>query len=249
MSDIKVSIITPAFNSEKTISRTIESVLNQDYPYVEYIIVDGGSEDKTVEIAENYKTSFEKKNYKYIILSEADKGMYDALNKGIRLATGFLIGNINADDKYYPDTISKMVSLYNNNKGYDVAWADIKILRNGKPIIKKAAVKKIFTTSHFCHPTMFAKKKVLLKYPYALRGMDDDFDFILRVHKAGLKILTYNGKPLADYSLGGMSTKKSIKLCISRIKMKYGTYRRNGYCPLYFFYCILIEAVKYILGG
>ena len=103
MEEIKVSIITVAFNAEKTIARAIESVLNQTYPKIEYLILDGASTDSTVAIANSYNDAFHKKGYTYRIVSETDRGMYDALNKGAQKAQGELIGQINADDWYEAD--------------------------------------------------------------------------------------------------------------------------------------------------
>ena len=95
-----VSIITVAYNSEKTIARTIESVLGQSYAPIEYLVVDGASTDRTVEIAQSYAAAFDAAPGKSLtIVSEPDKGMYDALNKGAALAHGEIVGQINSDDK------------------------------------------------------------------------------------------------------------------------------------------------------
>lgn len=98
-----ISIVTVSFNSEKTIRQTIESVLNQTYTNIEYNIVDGASTDRTVEIATQYKDDFEAKGIKYIITSEKDKGIYDAMNKGIARSHGEIVGLINSDDWYETD--------------------------------------------------------------------------------------------------------------------------------------------------
>ena len=101
-----VSIITVAYNSEQTIARTMESVLNQTYPEIEYIVIDGASTDNTVSVAESFIPKFEARDgYSLRIISESDKGMYDALNKGAQMATGELVGQINADDFYELDGV------------------------------------------------------------------------------------------------------------------------------------------------
>ena len=86
-----------------------------------------------------------------------------------------------------------------------------------------------------------------MEFPYACEQMDDDFEMVTRVRKANKKIITLN-EVLANYSFGGMSTKKSIRDSISRVKMKYATYKKHGYSSLYWFYCVAMEAAKYILG-
>lgn len=246
MNDIKVTIITVAYNCAGTIATAIESVLNQTYQNIEYLVVDGLSTDNTVEIAKSYLPKFLAKGMEMKVVSEHDNGMYDALNKGVFMASGELIGNINADDWYEPIAVEKMVELYQKEK-YDLAWANLRIIKQSGNMIKKAHVGKIWTTAGFCHPTMFSKRTVLLEIPYACEQMDDDFEMVLRANKAGKKIVTLN-EILANYRFGGMSTKKSIKDSVKRVKMKYRTYRKHGYSPMYWFYCVAIEGIKYILG-
>lgn len=104
--NIKVSIITPSYNQGQFIEQTIRSVLNQTYKNIEYIIVDGGSTDNTMEIVERYKDRID------TIIHEKDKGQSDAINKGFKLATGTLIGWINSDDILYPQCVEKLVEKY-----------------------------------------------------------------------------------------------------------------------------------------
>lgn len=243
---MKITILTVAYNCGETIATAIESVLNQTYTDIEYLVIDGLSKDNTVEIAESYVPKFYKKGFTMKVISEADKGMYDALNKGVTLASGELIGNINADDWYEPNAVEEMVRLY-EKEGYDLAWANLRIIKPSGNMIKKARVGRLWTTAGFCHPTMFSRREVLLEIPYACEQMDDDFEMVLRAHKAGKKIITLD-KVLANYRFGGMSTKKSIKDSVKRVKMKFATYKKHGYSPLYWFYCVAIEAAKYILG-
>ncbi len=244
---IKVSILTVVYNCADTLSRTIESVFNQTYPEIEYIIIDGCSSDNTVEIAKSYQEKFDQAGGKTLtIISEKDNGMYDALNKGAKLAMGEIVGQINADDYYELDAVEKMVELF-ERENYDIAWANLNILRGEKKLIKKAKLKGIWVTSKFCHPSMFSKREILLEFPYACRQMDDDFDFATRVYKAGKKVCVLN-EVIANYSLGGMSTKRSFKNMRKRIKMKYDTYRRHGFSRFYWFNCVFVEVAKFILG-
>ena len=122
-----VSITTATYNSEKTLARTIESVLNQTYAPLEYLIVDGLSKDRTISIARDYEERFKKRGISYTIISEADKGMYDAINKGIRRANGVLIGNINSDDWYEPDAVERIVEKYLETQ-FDFLYGDLNIV-------------------------------------------------------------------------------------------------------------------------
>ncbi len=242
-----VTIITVAYNSESTISRTIESVLNQTYPNIEYIIIDGASGDKTVEIAKSYETAFaEKEGRSLRIISEPDKGMYDALNKGANLASGELVGQINADDWYELDAVEKMVTFYEKEK-YDVAWGNINIIKKSGNRVKKAKIGKLWTTSGWCHPAMFSRREVLLEFPYPLESMYDDFDYITAVYRAKKKVLTID-EMISNFSFGGMSTKKSIKETRRRIKIGYRIYRKYGMSRFYWFHRVFMESAKYILG-
>lgn len=243
-----VSIISVSFNSEATIGKTIESVLKQSYNNIEYIVIDGNSEDHTVAIAESYKSSFKEKGIPYIIISEPDKGMYDALNKGAKLATGEIIGQINTDDWYELDAVETMSELY-AKEHYDVAWGSIRIIRKTGDIIKHAKIGKLWTTTHWCHPGMFSRREILLENPYPLESMYDDFDFITAMHVKGKKIITID-KVISNFSFGegGQSTKKSIREVKKRVNITYSIYAKYGMNKLYYFHRWLIEIAKYVMG-
>lgn len=242
-----VTIISVAYNSEKTISRTIESVLNQTYPNIEYIIVDGASKDNTVAIAQSYYEEFEAREGRTLhIISEPDEGMYDALNKGVRFAKGALIGSINTDDYYELTAVATMAEFYEETH-YDVAWGDIIIHKATGDFRKKAHIGKLWISSGFCHPSMFATKEILTDFPYACINMFDDYDFATRVHLAGKKILMKN-EVISHFYFGGMSNNKNWQNMKKRIAMKYDIYKRHNMCPLYWFYCAAVELIKYILA-
>ena len=116
---MKVSIITITYNSAETIEDTIQSVLSQDYPNVEYIIVDGASKDSTLEIVERYRSSISK------IISERDKGIYDAMNKGVTLATGDVIGILNSDDFYADSKVVSDIVRTMQSANSDACYADL----------------------------------------------------------------------------------------------------------------------------
>ncbi len=241
-----VSIITVAYNSQNTIARTIESVLAQTYTPIEYVIVDGASTDKTLEIARSYQDKFASSGKTWRIISEKDKGMYDALNKGANLAKGELVGQINADDYYEPTAVETMVRHYQQDS-FDCAWGNILIHKPSGHMLKRARIGKWWSTAGFCHPAMFTKREVLLKNPYICNNMYDDWDFITRLYTSGAKLHTYNDL-ISHYNFGGMSTQKSWAQVRKRIGMKYAIYRKYGLSKLHYPECVAIESAKYLLG-
>ena len=247
VSQVKVGITTATFNNADTISRTIDSVLNQTYSNIEYVIMDGLSEDNTVEIARSYEEKFKEKNIPVTIVSEKDNGMYDAINKATALLDVELVGNVNGDDFYEVDAVEKMVKLYEKEK-YDVAWADLRLITPKGEVIKKAKLnKKIWTTTGWCHPTMFATKKLLTEYPYICHDMYDDFDFVTAAYKAGKKICVLN-EVVSNFNFGGQSTKKSFKEAMNRVNVTYGIYKRHGMSKLYYLHRVMFEMVKFIIS-
>ena len=152
---IKVSIITPCLNSAGTIKDTIESVLNQTYGNIEYIIVDGASTDRTVAIIDEYCT-VSKGRLKYI--SERDNGIYDAMNKGIMLAAGDVIGIINSDDWYVPDAVEKAVGCFEKT-GAGVVYGEIWVI-NEKNEWEYHTAHNLFPP----HPSTFIRRAVYQKY-------------------------------------------------------------------------------------
>lgn len=241
------SIITVAYNSEKTIRRTIESVLNQTMAPIEYIIVDGLSKDKTVEIANSYKEIAREKGIELIVISEHDNGMYDAMNKGIKMAKGQIVGMINSDDYYETDAIAKVNKVY-ETKGFDMFFADLIMhMPNGSTFIKKARNRKYSTSRDWNHPTTFITKSLYKTYQYKNETIHDDYDLVLRIKKSGAKIEILN-EPLANFTMEGVSHQRNLKDTIQRIKIKYQIYRNNGYSPFYIVECVMVEVAKFIIG-
>lgn len=242
-----VSITTATYNSEKTLARTIESVLNQTYGNIEYIIVDGVSKDRTLQIAEGYCEKFEQKGIPYRIISESDQGMYDAINKGIRKANGELVGNINSDDWYETDAVEKAVKKYNETK-FDFMYGNLKIVfPDGRIKIKKAKKSPYLTSRHWNHPTQFATRALYLKEPYKLESMYGDFDLFLRVVRKGYHIEILK-EPLANFTIEGMSHKRSVWDAVERGNIRYKIYRNNGYSRFYLLECFCAEMLKLALG-
>ncbi len=243
-----VSIITICYNSEAVIEKTIKSVLVQTYKEVEYLIIDGASKDGTVSIAEKYSDRFAEKGYSYRIVSEPDKGIYDAMNKGIRMSEGQLVGIINSGDWYEPSAIETAVSTF-EKEPYDIFFADINLIKaNGNRIVKHSKYDRFPTSRHWNHPTMFVVRDAYKELGlYRCEGIHDDFEFYLRARRANKKIAIVN-KTLANFVTGGASNSKSFEKCRKRCMDRYHGYRRNGYSRLSIIECIGIEAAKFILS-
>ena len=243
--DITVSIITVCRNSEKTIERTLRSVLSQSVSPAEYVIIDGASTDRTVEICERLREEFEKKGIQYRIFSEPDKGIYDAMNKGIRRSRGKLIGILNSDDIYEGNAVEAMTKEYKRS-GFALAFADIRmVLPSGKTFVKKARLRSYTTSRDWNHPTQFVRRDVYERFQYRCENISDDMDFYFRVKKAGYPIVVIH-EVLAEFMMGGVSSSIPIGEVPERILRRYRIYRQNGYSRLYLLECVAFEAVKYL---
>ena len=241
-----VTVLTVSYNAEATIARTIESVIAQTYPNIEYIVIDGASRDNTALIARSYLDRFNAVTGRSMrVISEPDKGMYDALNKGAKLAHGLIVGQINADDWYEPDAVQTMAELW-EREHYDLAWGSLNVITGSGSFVKHAKRGILWTTSHWCHPAAFAERNILLEYPYPLTNSHDDFDFATHVYLDGKKIIPLD-KVISNFTFGGMSTQKSFAEVRKRIDEIYGIYRKYGMSRLYYIHRLIFEAVKYIL--
>jgi glycosyltransferase involved in cell wall biosynthesis len=196
----KVSIITTVFNAAGTIERTVMSVLRQSYTNIEYIIVDGGSTDGTVELIEQYK------DRGVCIISGPDDGIGDGFNKGIRMATGEWIGLINADDWYTLGAVEAVMSSISDKD--EVCCGNIGLTgNNGYYRVKKSKVAWLNFGMYIMHPSCFIRKDV-----YNRIGLYDtklkiamDFDLFLRIRRAGIRI-TYIDELIACMGPGGASS-------------------------------------------
>lgn len=240
------TIITVCRNSEAVIEKTIQSVLLQKYSNIEYLVVDGASVDDTVIVAEKYREAFMEKGWKFRVCTETDYGIYDAMNKGIQYASGEVLGFINAGDWYEKDAISVAAEVY-AKKNFDYFYADVNLVRpNGAVIVKHARMNRFPTSRHWNHPSSFVKKGLYDELGgFQCKGIHDDFEFFLRVRKADKKIVIWN-QVLANFSLGGISNKKSIVMCKKRIEDRFQGYVKNGYSRFYLLECIGIEVIKWM---
>ena len=240
------SIVTPAFNSEKTLSTTINAILTQTTPPKEYILIDGGSTDRTVAIAESFRTQFEQKGIRYTIISEKDKGIYDAMNKGVRLVSGDLIGIINSDDWYQPDALELATSTFIKT-GYDMMFGDMLVHTKKRTLLKKARLTRWVTSLTWNHPTTFARRALYLAHPYPCQSIYDDFNMYVKMRRMKKKIVVLN-KTLANFRMGGVSTQPTWNEVKKRIRIRYRIYRQNGHSRIYLLECIFGETMKYFLS-
>ena len=199
-----ISIITVVYNGEKYLEQTIQSVINQTYKNIEYIIIDGGSTDRTLEIVKKYEEHIT------YWASESDKGLYDAMNKGIGIAKGELIGMINSDDWYELNTVEIMVEAYNNYPTKSIFHADrYDIAEDGSRTIKKfhpSEFKFKYYGMTYNHPSMFITKEEykIHKYNIELRSLSDN-QFVLEAFVRNSDTLFYIEKALVNYRLDGIS--------------------------------------------
>lgn len=205
---IKVSVVTVTYNSAETIEDTIKSVINQDYNNIEYIIIDGVSNDNTLQIVDKYKHKIAK------VISEKDAGIYDAISKGINLATGEVVVALNSDDMYASnDVISSVVEVFKNTHA-DAVYGDLnyvdrndtnKIIRKWKSgNYKKGQFLKGWMPAH---PTFFVKKHCYQNYgSFDLRLKSAaDYELMLRfIHVHEIK-LAYLPKLIVNMRAGGQS--------------------------------------------
>lgn len=244
---MKISVITVAYNSEKEIGKTIESVLRQSWRDVEYLIIDGKSSDRTVEIAESYRNALEEKGILYKIVSEPDNGIYDAMNKGIRMASGDVIGLLNSEDTYEPCALQTVAETFARTD-CELMFANIRIHKlDGGSFVKKARLRKFQTSRDWNHPTTFVRADVYKANPFRNLGIHDDYGFFLQMRRQNRRIVTVD-KVLADFRMGGASNRKSWKAAWKRIRDRYQyCYRINGYGRWYLVECVVIEAAKMIV--
>lgn len=211
--DMRVSLITVSYNSQAHIRSTIESVLSQTYPDIEYIIVDGSSKDNTVEIIKSYEDKFDDW-LKWV--SEPDKGMYDAMNKGIRMATGDIVGILNSDDFFSGNTVVENIVKVFQTGNVDALYGDVKFVspENLKKITRYYS-SKIFTPKLFrfgfmpAHPSFYTYKRNFNKYGYYKTDykIAADYELLIRFLYTNKLKAKYLNKSFVTMRTGGESTR------------------------------------------
>ena len=229
---MKISIITVCYNSAKTIEKTFKSVQSQTYNNIEYIVVDGGSKDTTLDIVQKYKELVSQS------VSEPDKGLYDAMNKGIKMATGDLVGILNSDDIFTNDHVLENVANFHlENKEIDASVGNIlQFNEEGKTVRKYSAKnwnpEKLKIGFMPAHPAIFFKRDLFKKY--GLYHLDftigADYELITRFflqHKITWKFsdITTTSMLIGGVSSSGFSSyqliSKEIKKALTRNNIKF----------------------------
>ena len=206
---MKMSVITVCFNSAQTISLTLRSVCEQTHDHVEHIVIDGGSSDGTLALiaAEGKRVAK--------LVSEPDHGIYDAMNKGIELATGDVVAFLNADDYYRDATVLARVAAVMHDEGLDAIYGDVEFFRIGQP----RGVARRYNSGRFtarrlgwgwmpAHPALFVRRGLFERYgafrtDYRIAG---DFEFVARVFQHAHLRHRHLSEVLVRMKLGGIST-------------------------------------------
>ena len=246
-SNLKISVITVCYNAERCIENAIKSVLSQTYNNIEYIIVDGASTDGTLGIISKYKEKIGK------IISEKDGGIYDAMNKGVRLATGDIIYFLNSDDRFYDGgVISNVVCEFIQNPNVELIYG--KIFPVNIPQDLADRFEKIFTRNFgfkikrdllkrgMTQQNIFVKKFIFDKTGPLNKDFktSSDFDWMLRVFNKGIQV-HYIDRYFVYFNYQGMSYQQRDKTILERIFIVY----KNCSLPelLYYMRCRIQDAM------
>lgn len=205
---MKISIVTVCYNSAETIERTIKSVIGQDYDNIEYIVIDGGSIDGTVDLIQRYE-----QNIAYWV-SEEDGGIYDAMNKGIEYATGEIIAFLNSDDWYEENILGEIARRFEEPE-VQIICGDM-YCHNGKTVTRyhvseQNGKRAMRYEMGYPHQTMFARKDLFARYgrfdtQYQITA---DYDWLLRVYDQHVRIGTID-RVLTNFQYGGVSTRADL---------------------------------------
>jgi glycosyltransferase involved in cell wall biosynthesis len=197
-----ITIVTVCLNSEKHIEQAIKSVIKQNYENIEYIIIDGGSTDKTLDIIKKYE--------KYITkwISEPDNSIYDAMNKGIDMANGELIGFLNSDDFYFPNALNEISIKYKEKKA-DVLVGRLVLTNKESQVIETIScdVSRIKDNDfNFIHPSTFVKTKLMKKYKFDTKyKIASDYKFLLKLFLKNYKFVNID-YDITNFREGGASS-------------------------------------------
>lgn len=236
---MKISVITVCYNSAATLKDTLESVLLQTYPDVEYIVVDGASNDGTVKLIEHYAPRF---SGRLRWISEPDKGIYDAMNKGIRMATGDVIGFLNADDYYCnANVLYHIAAAFAAYPKTDAVHADLNYVNTAGRVVR-CWVGHDYSPGAFqrgwmpAHPTFYCKRRCFIEFgdfdPFI--GSAADFELMLRfIEKHGIAT-TYIPLQIIYMRIGGSST-SGLRAVLRNTRQNQIAFKKHGFhCPWHY---------------
>lgn len=225
----KISIITVVFNNEATILDTMRSVAAQNYPNLEYLIIDGQSTDGTLERIETHKGIVSR------LVSERDHGIYDAMNKGLALASGEIVGFLNADDLFAGPTVLQQVADAFRDESVDACYADLVYVSQDNQRVVRHWKSKSFTKGDFslgwcpAHPTFYVRKAVVEKlgdFDQSFR-LAADAELMMRFLERGNIRTTYVPQVWVRMRVGGQ-TNQSLKNIIQQNKEILSALKKNG---------------------
>ena len=205
MTNDKISVITVCYNAADTIDETIKSVLGQDFDNYEYIIVDGASQDSTIEIVTRYESAFAEKNVSFKVLSEKDNGIYDAMNKAIDLAVGDWLIFMNADDRFYNSEVLNKV-FETDLREYSAVYGDyVQFDGRAEYPMKSEPIETMPKKMPFMHQSVFVRHSLHKKYKFdLLYKLCADYDFFFKLYALGYKFKQIDVF-VCNYSVLGIS--------------------------------------------
>ncbi len=230
MQNETISIITVARNEQDTIRLTIESVLQQNYPYIQYIVWDGESDDDTFSVIEEYKQQFERKGFDYICIRHSDEGIYDAMNKALSYANGSWIYYLNANDRLYDENVVKDV-LFQNLESVDCVYGDTwNEYKEGRLYHKKSyEMDTIYYRAPFIHQALFVRNNVMKCYKFDKRyKIAADYDMFSKMYLDG-RVFKRIRRDIAVFNLDGVSQSNNNlrRQEWAAIQKKYGFLKKN----------------------
>ena len=216
---MKVSVITVCYNSAKTIQKTLASVLAQNYDDYEYIIIDGASTDGTLDIIKEYEPGFSGK-MRYV--SEPDSGIYDAMNKGIRLAEGDFIGIINSDDFLEADSLNEIGEMISKYPKADIIYGSIKSLHHNGGIEISRRPHQDLPYDTMAHPGCFISKAAYEKYGYYSNEykIAADYELLLRMYLHGALFQAVDCI-VANFTFDGLSSRHWLRAELEKAAVSY----------------------------
>lgn len=204
---MKISIITVCFNSSKTIEKTFKSISNQTYDNIEHIVIDGGSTDSTLDIIKKYKKNI------VSFISEPDKGLYDAMNKGIRFATGDLVGILNSDDIFRDNHVLMNIAKFHKTNNIDISIGNIIQLTNYGKVVRRYSAKKWVPNKLKIgfmppHPSIFFKRELFDSYGYYHTDFVSgaDYELIVRFFLKNNVSWKFSNITTTSMLIGGISS-------------------------------------------